>query len=400
MPPTAFLRPVVAAAWLATAALATLASPGCSSSAGDPGPDTTGTTPTPTDFRLRVREVVSGLASPVFLTAPRGDARLFILEQPGRVRVVENGQLLPTPFLDVAARASSGGERGLLGLAFHPSYATNGFFYVNFTDRSGDTRVERFRVSADRNRADAASATLVIGVAQPFSNHNGGMLAFGPDGKLYVAMGDGGSGGDPQGHGQNLNSLLGKLLRLDVDAGSPYAVPPDNPFVGRAGARGEIWALGLRNPWRIAFDPPSNRLYVADVGQGRLEEVSVAGDAERGVNYGWNVMEGSACYNAATCARDGLRPPAVEYDHSDGCSITGGYVYRGRIAEIRGHYFYSDYCTGFLRSVRLDADGTVAERRTWDVGPLGNVTSFGVDGGGELYITSANGRVYVIEAAT
>lgn len=352
---------------------------------------------------LRAREVASGLDAPLFLTAPAGDARLFVVEQPGRIRIVSGGQLLAAPFLDLTDRVSAGGERGLLGLAFHPDYARNGYLYVNYTDRAGDTRVERYRVSADRDRADPASASLVLAVAQPFANHNGGMVAFGPDGMLYVGMGDGGSGGDPQGNGQNPGTLLGKLLRLDVDrapAGAGYAIPADNPLARTAGAasRGEIWAWGLRNPWRFAFDAATSRLYVADVGQSAREEIDVVGAREAGVNYGWNRMEGSQCYGAATCDRTGLLLPVAEYGHDDGCSITGGYVYRGRIAAVRGHYFYSDYCGGWLRSIRLAADGTVAERRTWAVGSLGSVLSFGVDAAGELYVLSANGRVYVLEA--
>jgi glucose/arabinose dehydrogenase len=377
--------------------------PACGSDGKPVGPDSTAGNGTGTTTTLRARAVVTGLDRPLFLTAPAGDARLFVVEQPGRIRVVSGGNLLATPFLDLTDRVSFGGERGLLGLAFHPSYAQNGYFYVNYTDRSGDTRVERYRVSADRDRADPASASLVLTVAQPFSNHNGGMVLFGPDGMLYVGMGDGGSGGDPQGNGQNTGTLLGKLLRLDVDhapAGAGYAIPPDNPFAATAGGarRGEIWAWGLRNPWRLAFDPPSSRLYVADVGQSRREEIDVAGAREAGVNYGWNRMEGSECYNASSCDRANLRLPVAEYGREDGCSITGGYVYRGRIEAIRGHYFYSDYCQGWLKSIRVADDGTVAERRTWDVGALGAVTSFGVDASGELYVVSANGRVYVLEA--
>jgi len=381
------------------ALLAAAVLPACKESgepASPPIVDSTGAAVT-----LTAREVLSGLDSPLFLTAPPNDARLFVLEQPGRVRVVKNGQLVATPFLDIASKLTSGGERGLLGLAFHPRYAQNGLFYVDYTDRNGDTRVERYHVSADADRADAASAQLVITIAQPFANHNGGMLAFGPDGMLYVGMGDGGSGGDPQGNGQNLNALLGKLLRLDVDnaaGGAAYAVPRDNPFVGRSGARGEIWALGLRNPWRFSFDPTTSRLYIADVGQNRLEEINVAGTTEAGVNYGWNRMEANECYNASSCDRAGLRLPVEQYAHDAGCSITGGYVYRGSIAALRGHYFYSDYCTGFLRSIRVANDGTVAERQTWNVGSLGNVTSFGVDAAGELYVVSGSGRVFKLEA--
>lgn len=371
--------------------------PACSSGesapASDPGP--------PAPVTLAVREVATGLTAPLFVTAPAGDARVFVVEQPGRIRIVRNGQLVATPFLDIASKISYGGERGLLGLAFSTRYAQTGYFYVDYTDANGDTRVERYRVSADADRADAASAALVLMVPQPFSNHNGGMLAFGADAMLYIAMGDGGSAGDPNRNGQNLGSLLGKLLRLDVDgvgAAAGYRVPTDNPFVSRAGARGEIWAYGLRNPWRFAFDAPTQRLYIADVGQGAREEIDVAGAREAGLNYGWNVMEGTACYGAASCTQTGLRLPVAEYTHDDGCSITGGYVYRGAIAAIRGHYFYSDYCRGWLRSIRLADDGTVAERQTWDVGALGAVTSFGVDAAGELYITNGSGKVYQIVA--
>jgi glucose/arabinose dehydrogenase len=362
-------------------------------------PDDNGQEPPP-PLALRVREVASGLSNPLFLDAPAGDARLFVVEQAGRIRIVENGQLRAEPFLDVSAKVSTGGERGLLGLAFHPRYATNGWFYVNYTDRDGDTRVERYRVSSDRNRADAASASLVIAVDQPYANHNGGMLAFGPDGMLYVGMGDGGSGGDPQNNAQNLFSLLGKLLRLDVDGATPYAIPPSNPYFVASSARNEIWASGLRNPWRFSFDRVDGRLYIADVGQSALEEVNVAGVGEAGLDYGWRTMEGTSCYGAATCSRAGLRLPVLEYGRGDGCSITGGYVYRGSIAGIRGHYFYSDYCRGWLRSAVVSPTGAVSDRREWDVGALGQVLSFGQDSAGELYVLSGNGRVYRIEAAS
>jgi glucose/arabinose dehydrogenase len=352
------------------------------------------------DARVRLAEVAAGLSGPVYLTAPRGDARLFIVEQPGRIRVVENGALLPAPFLDITDRVSSGGERGLLSAAFHPSYATNGFLYVDYTDRNGDTRVERYRVSADRNRADPASAKLILQVAQPFANHNGGLVVFGPDGKLYVGMGDGGSGGDPQGHGQNRATLLGDILRIDVDAGDPYAIPADNPYVGQSASRNEIWASGVRNPWRFAFDREAGLLYLADVGQNALEEINVVPATSAGLNYGWNVMEGSQCFRPADgCSRTGLVVPALEYSHSEGCSVTGGYVYRGsRIPALRGHYFYSDYCRGWIRSFRY-ANGQAADRREWALGDLGNVLSFGEDAAGELYVLSASGRVYRLDPA-
>ena len=342
-------------------------------------------------------EVVSGLSNPLFLTAPAGDSRLFIVEQPGRIRIVRNGELLQTPFLDIASRVRSGGEQGLLGLAFHPSYASNGYFYVNYTDTGGDTRVERYSVAAGSpDVAEPSSAKLLLTVDQPFANHNGGQVMFGPDGMLYIGMGDGGSGGDPQGHGQNRNTLLGALLRIDVNSADPYGIPANNPFGGQAGVREEIWAYGLRNPWRFAFDRTAGRLYIADVGQNRLEEINVVPTGTAGVNYGWNIMEGMTCYNATTCNQNGLTLPVHEYDHSQGCSVTGGFVYRGTaVPEIAGYYLYSDYCSGWLRGFRY-VNGSATDHREWSVGELGNVLSFGEDSAGELYILSANGRVYRI----
>lgn len=350
---------------------------------------------------LRAQEVVRGLASPVYLTSPSGDPRLFVVEQPGRIRIVENGQLVATPFLDIAIRVRSGGEQGLLSVAFHPQYRTNGFLYVNFTNLAGNTRIERFTVSANPAVANASSSKLILEIAQPAPNHNGGLNLFGPDGMLYIGMGDGGGAGDPFGNGQNKNTLLGAMLRIDVDSGDPYAIPSGNPFVGQVNAKPEIWAIGLRNPWRFAFDRQQGLLYVADVGQGRLEEVDVVPATRAGVNYGWNVMEGSACYNASTCNQQGLELPALEYDHSGGaCSVTGGFVYRGAaLPEIAGHYFYSDYCAGWVRSFRY-SNGLVSDRRSWDMGDVGSVTSFGEDTAGELYIVSANGRIYRIVRAT
>jgi glucose/arabinose dehydrogenase len=350
---------------------------------------------------IRLQSVASGLASPVHLAAPAGDARLFVVEQPGRIRIVENGALLPTPFLDITDRVGAGGERGLLSVAFHPQYASNGFFFVNYTDRAGDTRVERYSVSADRGRADPASARLVIGIDQPFSNHNGGLVAFGPDGKLYVGMGDGGGSADPQETGQDPLQLLGKLLRLDVDGAAPYAIPADNPYAGRTDRRPEIWALGLRNPWRFSWDRTAGLLYVADVGQNRLEEIDVVPAGQAGVNYGWDLMEGSDCFEPRDgCDRTGLTVPVLEYSHEEGCSVTGGFVYRGQdIAALRGHYFYADYCQGWIRSFRY-AGGQAADARSWQVESVGNITSFGEDSRGELYVMSSGGGVYKIVAGT
>jgi glucose/arabinose dehydrogenase len=361
---------------------------------GDPGE-------TPGQPALRLVEVASGLQSPVHLTAPASDARLFIVEQPGRIRIVENGQLLPTPFLDIAAKVSSGGERGLLSVAFHPRYAQNGFLYVNYTDRAGDTRIERYRVSANRNLADPASASLVLHVRQPYSNHNGGQVAFGPDGMLYIGMGDGGGGGDPEEAGQDPLQLLGKLLRIDVDAAQPYGIPAGNPYAGRSGGRGEIWALGMRNPWRFSFDRTANLLYVADVGQNRLEEVNVVPAGQAGVNYGWDVMEASDCFEPSSgCPRAGLTLPVLEYTHDDGCSITGGFVYRGQaIAGLRGHYLYADYCEGWVRSFR-HADGQAVDKRSYPLADVGNISSFGEDSQRELYVISHRGTVHRIAPAT
>ena len=348
---------------------------------------------------IRTQAVVQGLTRPVHLTSPAGDSRLFIVEQPGRIRIVENGQLLPTPFLDISAKVkSSGNEQGLLGVAFHPNYASNGYLYVNYTSQSGafgDTQIERYRVSTDRNRVDPASVKRILSIEQPASNHNGGHLLFGPDGMLYIPTGDGGRAGDPWGNGQNTNALLGKILRIDVDRGDPYSIPSNNPFAGRAGARGEIWAYGLRNPWRIDFDPAAGLLYIADVGQNAWEEVHVAPAQQAGINYGWNRMEGTHCYPAGeACDRQGLHIPQLEYPHPDGCSIAGGYVYRGRaIPALTGHYFYGDFCGGWVRSFRY-SDGRATDTRKWELGSIGQVLSFGEDSAGELYVTSMNGTVY------
>jgi glucose/arabinose dehydrogenase len=348
------------------------------------------------EVAITMRVIASGLSAPLYLTTTPIDDRLFVVEQTGRIRVISDGVLLPTAFLDLSSKVSCCGERGLLSVAFHPRYATNGFFYVFYTDAAGDLRVERYTVSANADIGDPTSAALILSVPhRAYGNHNGGLVAFGGDGMLYVGTGDGGSGGDPDNNGQNLGVLLGKLLRIDVDHGDPYSIPSDNPFASRAGARGEIWAYGLRNPWRWSFDAATHRLYVADVGQGAHEEVNAVGAADAGLNYGWRIMEGASCYEAASCDRSGLQLPVVDYDHTQGCSVTGGYVYRGaEIPEIRGHYFYSDFCGSWLRSFRL-VGGAATDQKQWPVGDLGDVASFGVDRRGELYIM-ANGRVMKI----
>ena len=359
------------------------------------------TTDAPRSARgLKLDLVAEGFRSPVYLTAPAGDSRLFVVEQPGRVRVIQGGRVLARPFLDISGDVSFGGERGLLGLAFHPRYAQNGLFFLNYTDRSGDTRIERFRVGRDPNVADVASRKLVLRVEQPYSNHNGGHVLFGEDGMLYVGMGDGGSGGDPHGNGQDRSTLLGDLLRLDVDRGDPYAIPPDNPFAGQRGMRGEIWAWGLRNPWRFCFDAEEDLLYIADVGQNRWEEIDVVPSRRGGLNFGWNRMEGAHCYRAPGCDQRGLTGPAVEYGHDDGCSITGGFVYRGRaMPDLRGHYFYADYCSGWVRSFRW-REGRATDHREWELGRVGAVTSFGLDSSGEIHVLVESGRVFRLALAS
>jgi glucose/arabinose dehydrogenase len=343
--------------------------------------------------------VTSGLSSPVFLTQPLNDGRIFVVEQPGRIRIVRDGVLQTSPFLDISSRVAFGGERGLLSVAFDPQYASNHFFYVDFTTQpNGDIRIERF-TSTNADVADPASSKLIITVPhseQP--NHNGGLLSFGPDGMLYAGLGDGGGGGDPFRNGQNPNALLASLLRLDVDHGDPYAIPADNPFASGVGGAREIWAKGLRNPWRYAFDAPTGLLYIADVGQDAHEEVDVEPATAGGLNYGWNVTEGLSCYNATSCGRTGLTSPILDYPHASGaCSITGGYVYRGSaIPPIVGHYFYSDYCVGFLRSFRY-SNGAAVDSKDWGLA-MGNVTSFGLDMAGELYVIAGDGISRIVQA--
>jgi glucose/arabinose dehydrogenase len=359
----------------------------------------------PAEVRLALQQVGSGLQRPVYLTSPPGDPRLFVIEQAGRIRIIRDGQTLQQPFLDITGQVTNlggmGDERGLLGLAFHPRYADNGFFYVNYTDRSGNTRVERYTRSGDPDVADPGSARLILGVNQPFGNHNGGQLLFGPDGMLYIATGDGGGGGDPQNNAQRLVNLLGKMLRIDVDGGDPYAIPPDNPFVGQSDARPEIWAYGLRNPWRNAFDRGSNLFFIADVGQNREEEINAVDRSAGGLNFGWRIMEGRSCFNPATnCDQSGLTMPVHTYPTSGGnCAVTGGFVYRGSaIPQIAGLYFFSDYCRGGLRSLRV-VNGAAQDVREWEVGSTGNVSSFGEDANGELYVVAHAGTIYRIVRA-
>jgi glucose/arabinose dehydrogenase len=348
--------------------------------------------------------VVGGLSSPLDLQAAPGDgARLFVVEQRGRIRIVRGQTLSATPFLDISTRLRCCGEQGLLGLAFHPAYAQNGRFFVNYTNPQGHTHVSEFRVSSNPDVADPGSERQLLFVSQPFANHNGGGLAFGPDGRLYIGLGDGGSGGDPQGNGQFLGTHLGKMLRIDVDGGMPYGVPADNPFRTTPGALPEIWALGLRNPWRFSFDRSGGELYIADVGQSAREEVDVALAGRGGQNYGWNVMEGSLCFRPSSgCNTSGLTLPVLDYGRGVGGSITGGYVYRGcRLPGYQGTYFYGDFISGAIRSFRFQG-GQATDARDWSdtIGrDIGNVSSFGQDAEGELYVVDYDGEVFRIVPA-
>jgi glucose/arabinose dehydrogenase len=359
--------------------------------------DTTLPPPPPTGSGVPgLQEIVSGLDIPVFLTSPPNDDRLFIVEKVGTIRVVEAGAMLPTPFLDIHDRVSGETEQGLLGLAFAPDYATTGRFYVYYTDVQGDTRVSSFLVSSDRNHADASTEAVVLTQSQPGVSHKGGDLAFGPDGMLYISLGDGGShDGMDHGHGQSLDDLLGAILRIDVSSGTGYVVPPDNPFVGTPGARPEIWSYGLRNPWRYSFDRATGDVYIADVGESRWEEVNRARAAEgggRGLNYGWSVMQGDVCEQPG-CDTTGLTLPTFEYGHDQGCAIVGGYVYRGSaLPALAGQYIFGDFCEGWVRS--FPADGDPGQPTDWPaLSPGRGITAFGQDAAGELYVITEAGSV-------
>lgn len=361
------------------------------------------------DVALTLVQVAGGLSNPVYLTAPAGDPRQFIVERAGRILVMQDGALQAEPFLDIRALIDPTVD-GVMSFAFDPAYADNGHFYVYRTDLNHDIVLERYTVSANRNLADPTSALTILRIPhQDALIHYGGQVAFGPDGYLYVATGDGGVANDALGNAQNLGSLLGKLLRLDVSAtcaGEPYRIPPSNPYLGQPGRRPEIWASGLRNPWRFSFDrggAGGGRLYIGDVGQVAVEEIDVVPASQAGLNYGWNRMEGNTCYLAQDCDRSGITLPVVEYFHTGApdspCAVTGGYVYRGTaIPELTGRYFYSDYCAGFLRSFHAYR-GAVHDQREWNVPRLGLVASFGQDGQGELYMITLTGEVWKIVKA-
>ncbi len=362
----------------------------------------------PQSDSLRLQPISTSLSSPVFMTAPPNDStRLFIVQQGGLIRIfdVVGGSLLTDPFLNISSLLSTGGERGLLGMAFDPQYAFNRQFYVYYTNTAGNIVIARYlRNATDPNLADSSSATQLLTVAHPtFSNHNGGMLAFGPDGCLYAGIGDGGGSGDPNNNGQNLSSLLGKLIRLNPDTGAPCNNDIINPFVLLGGAQ-QIWSLGLRNPWRFSFDRLTDDLYIGDVGQGAREEidVAVAPNAGRQANYGWRFMEGFLCFNpSSSCNSGGLTLPVLDYPHvGSSCSgsVTGGYVYRGFVLPaLQGTYFYADFCAGFVRSFRFQ-NGQATEQTEWPLlSPAGSsVTSFGEDASGEIYVMTQGGGLFKI----
>ncbi|MFB3043326.1 MAG: sorbosone dehydrogenase family protein [Nitrososphaerales archaeon] len=338
----------------------------------------------------------------VFLTHP-GDSsnRIFVVLQPGQIVVFNNTREVDSfeVFLDIRERVNdSGNEEGLLGLAFDPAFSENGEFYVYYTaSQPRRSILSRFSVDDfENNRADPESEIIILEVNQPFGNHNGGMIAFGPDKYLYLGLGDGGSGGDPRGNGQNRNTLLGSILRIDVsDTQAGYSIPQDNPFYGVENVMDEIWAYGFRNPWRFSFDRQTGFLWVGDVGQGDFEEVDIV---EKGGNYGWNVMEGPECFSPRFNCRDvGLEEPIVYYSHSEGCSITGGYVYRGSTSNLDGAYIYGDYCSGKIWLLRYDGLKVIEHVLLADSDL--QISSFGEDQEGELYILSFDGKIYLFKPA-
>lgn len=378
----------------------------------EPAPSPTNSpTPPPTDtpipaavaleaIKINLVPIAGGFTKPVYLThAGDGNGRLFVVEQPGRIFVLKDEVVLPTPFLDIVSIVGSdSSEQGLLSAAFHPDYPNNGFFFVNYTDRQGDTVIARYQVSENPDVANPDSARVLMTIGQPYPNHNGGQVVFGPDGYLYVGMGDGGAANDPQNNGQTLSTLLGAILRLDVDNAEPYGVPDNNPFVNVEGARPEIWSYGWRNPWRIAFDPATNDMVIGDVGQNEYEEINVElAGTPGGQNYGWRLLEGRHCFNPRECdpASLGVVLPIAEYDHGQGCSVTGGYVYRGaRFPGLTGIYFYGDFCSGTIWGLRHEPDGRWSELellRT-DV----SISSFGQDETGEVYLVNHQGNIFQI----
>ncbi len=401
---------------------ASIAPPATASPSSENLPDATSTAtatptitaaPTPTvassqtqlpPVEIGLKAVVGGLPSPIGISTAPNDPRLFVIGQTGRIVIVSAGKVAGT-FLDISARMSCCGERGLLGLAFHPDYAANGRFFVRYTDPAGNLRISEFHVGSSPDKADPASEKILLTIPHPsYANHNGGRIAFGPDGYLYIGTGDGGSGGDPNNHGQSLATLLGKMLRIDVDHAStdrPYAIPPTNPFVGRAGALGEIFAYGLRNPYSFSFDRETGDLWIGDVGQDKWEEIDHAPASfggGSGIDYGWSVMEGNHCYKPSSgCDSVSMVPPIAEYAHgtgdSIGCAVIGGYVYRGSAhPDLYGRYFFGDECSG--RVWNITAAGPLSQAPQLLLSSGLNIVGWGEDKDGELYLVAANGTMY------
>jgi glucose/arabinose dehydrogenase len=359
---------------------------------------------------LDLETIAEGLEHPLFLTASPGlSGDLYIVQQNGTIRLYSGGTLQPEPFLDLAGTiGSADGERGLLGMAIHPDYLLNGFFYVNYTNVDGNSVIARYRRSLlDPSQADPNTATILLTVEQPFANHNGGMLAFGPDRYLYIALGDGGSANDPNNNAQSLDSLLGKILRIDVDGDAPYGIPADNPFVDTEGARPEIWAYGLRNPWRFSFDRQSGDLWIGDVGQNTFEEINFQdSNSGGGINYGWRNREGNLCRNGEEdCEVPGATDPLLAYFRVGNQAVTGGYVYRGEaIPSLNGTYLFADFVDQSVFSL-TQPGGEVALLNETDnlqgaTTDFGGIASFGEDSAGELYVLDyEKGDVYKIVAA-
>ncbi|HSM44555.1 MAG TPA: PQQ-dependent sugar dehydrogenase, partial [Acidimicrobiia bacterium] len=361
------------------------------------------TSPAPDDL-ARLELVDDSFAAPLFVTAPEGDPRLFVVDKGGKVKLVVSDRVVGT-YLDVGSLLPTplGAEQGLLGLAFHPDFSANGKLYLAYTDTAGRLVVSEVLVDPQASSVGVGSRKTIIRIDQVSSNHNGGMVLFGPDRYLYIGVGDGGGSGDPHGNGQNINTLLGSILRINVDSDAfpgdslrNYAIPSDNPFVGRSGAD-EIWVYGLRNPWRFWIDEPTGRLYIGDVGQNAREEVTALEPGSQGANLGWNRLEGTRCFpSGGTCQTAGTILPQVEYDHGIGRSVTGGMVYRGnRVPSLRGTYFYGDFVSGWVRS--FSYDGSVRSHHDWSGKfSTSRVSSFGVDGSGEMYVVSLSGSVWQI----
>ena len=379
------------------------------------------------DISLSSIQIANGFTKPVYVCQPPGDNdRLFVLEQKGIIKIIKNGMTVRKPYADLRNRIHNpitpGDERGLLGLAFHANYQNNGFVYINYSDKNDHTIVSRFRIASDPDRLDTKSEKVLIKLKQPFSNHNGGHMEFGPDGYLYISVGDGGKWGDPYNNAQNLENLFGKILRIDVDTGDPYAIPDDNPFINNEDAKSEIWLYGLRNVWRFSFDRETGDMYLGDVGQDLWEEIDfVVADKAGGQNFGWRVMEGNHCYNPPEdCEPTGVLPifeypndanymkilTGMDEPNVDGCSVTGGYVYRGSaIPGFQGTYIFADYCSGNIWTFKeKNGIATEFQNRTEEINLGGGeftnyISSFGEDNNGELYIVDYNGIIFKLTAS-